>query len=84
MQSMQWSTYSGITLKESDHMYTYEWLCENMRNRNRVSLDFSLNCGPVRVSGLINGISPEDGSGKCWLVTVNDNGCNAVVFVRTP
>lgn len=65
-------------------MYTYEQLCTIMKNRQRVTMKFNLNCGPVKVSGLINGIRPEDGSGKCWLVTINDNGYSAEVFVRTP
>ena len=65
-------------------MYTYESLCTSMKNRERVTLLLNLKGGPVKVSGLINGIRPEDGSGHCWLVTINDNGYSAEVFIRTP
>lgn len=65
-------------------MYTYEELCTSMKNRERVTLRMNLKAGPIKVSGLINGIRPEDGSGRCWLVTINDNGYSAEVFIRTP
>jgi hypothetical protein len=54
------------------NVYSYTWLCEKMADRGRVA-----------IRTFINGIRPEDGSGRCWLVTIHDNGTNAEVFIRT-
>jgi hypothetical protein len=32
--------------------------------------------------GIINGMRPEDGSGRHWLVTIYDNGNSSEVYVR--
>lgn len=45
----------------------------------------TLTCaGVMRITGIINGIKREDGSGKCWIVTIcrNDNW-TFDVFLRT-
>jgi hypothetical protein len=57
-------------------VYSYSWLCEMMAKRKTVTVG--------EFKGLINGIRPEDGSGRNWLVTVcreNLKG-NKEVFVR--
>lgn len=64
-------------------VYSYTWLCEKMADRGRVAIRSFINGHEITLRGLINGIRPEDGSGRCWLVTINDNGTNAEVFIRT-
>lgn len=64
-------------------VYSYTWLCEKMADRGRVAIRTFINGNEIILRGLINGIRPEDGSGRCWLVTINDNGTNAEVFIRT-
>jgi hypothetical protein len=54
-----------------------------MADRGRVAIRTFINGNEVILRGLINGIRPEDGSGRCWLVTIHDNGTNAEVFIRT-
>ena len=60
-------------------VYSYTWLCEKMADRSRVVLTSWNGNG---YTGLINGIAPEDGSGRCWLVTLSENGKNETIFVR--
>jgi len=40
--------------------------------------------GLMRVTGVVNGIKREDGSGKCWIINIctNDNW-NFDIFIRT-
>jgi hypothetical protein len=64
-------------------VYSYTWLCEKMADRGRVAIQTYIGGQQITLRGLINGIRPEDGSGRCWLVTIHDNGTNAEVFVRT-
>lgn len=64
-------------------VYSYTWLCEKMADRGRVAIRTVISGQEIILRGLINGIRPEDGSGRCWLVTIHDNGTNAEVFVRT-
>lgn len=64
-------------------VYSYTWLCEKMADRGRVAIRTFINGNEIILRGLINGIRPEDGSGRNWLVTIHDNGTNAEVFVRT-
>ena len=64
-------------------VYSYDWLCEKMRDRSKVVLHLSTSAGPIMLQGMINGIRPEDGSGRNWLVTVNDNLTNSEVYIRT-
>lgn len=63
--------------------YSYSWLCEKMADRSRVAIRSSIGGHEITLRGLINGIRPEDGSGRHWLVTIHDNGTNAEVYVRT-
>ena len=64
-------------------VYSYTWLCEKMADRGRVAIRTFINGNEIILRGLINGIRPEDGSGRHWLVTIHDNGTNAEVYVRT-
>jgi hypothetical protein len=65
------------------HVYSYTWLCEKMADRGRVAIRTFINGNEIILRGLINGIRPEDGSGRNWLVTIHDNDTNAEVFIRT-
>lgn len=60
-------------------VYSYDWLCEKMRDRSRVCIKYHLG----QIFGIINGIQPEDGSGNHWILTIHDNGTNANIYVRT-
>lgn len=71
---------SGMVVEDHRPVYSYTWLCEKMADRSRVVLT-AWNGNSH--TGLINGIRPEDGSGRCWLVTLTENGKNETVFVRT-
>jgi hypothetical protein len=50
-------------------VYSFQWLCEMMQSRQPVSL---LTNGGKVFSGVINGISVEDGSGRHWLVKMDN------------
>ena len=71
---------SGMVVENRRPVYSYTWLCEKMADRSRVVLTAWNGNGHT---GLINGIRPEDGSGRCWLVTLTENGKNETIFVRT-
>lgn len=58
---------------------TYEWLCDMMRCRTRVAIAKDDKV----YRGLINGILPESGSGRDWLITLSDNGEKTTVYIRT-
>lgn len=58
---------------------TYQFLCEAMRDRTRIII----TKGTKRYRGLVNGIYPESGSGKDWIVTLHNEGENTTVYVRT-
>jgi hypothetical protein len=60
-------------------VYSFDWLCDKMRSRERVTIKNSLGV----IHGIINGIRPEDGSGNHWLITINDNLTNCEIYVRT-
>lgn len=50
-------------------VYSFQWLCEMMQTRQTVKII----SGPGQVyEGLINGISVEDGSGRNWLVKMDN------------
>ena len=76
------STISGMLVDSKVPVYSYEWLCQKMMDRGRVAIVLHNPCGAI-VRGTINGIRPEDGSGRHWLVTINDNLVNTEVYVRT-
>lgn len=48
-------------------VYSLNWIVESMRTRREIIL-VNHDCKPIK--GLVNGIRPEDGSGKNWLVTI--------------
>ena len=75
-------TISGMVVDSKVPVYSYDWLCQKMKDRGRVAIVLHHPAGAT-IRGLINGIRPEDGSGRHWLVTVNDNLVNTEVYVRT-
>lgn len=72
---------SGMVVETKAPVYDYKWLCRMMQERKRVSLVLRNPAG-VTIMGTINGIRPEDGSGKSWLVTVCDGTVYNEVYVR--
>ena len=76
------STISGMVVDNKVPVYSYDWLCQKMMDRGRVAIVAHNPRGAI-VRGIINGIRPEDGSGRHWLVTINDNLVNTEVYVRT-
>jgi hypothetical protein len=73
------STLHGMVVDNKVPVYSFSWLCDNMQQRNRVVI--RLHDGNM-IRGLINGIRPEDGSGRHWLVTMYDNNTYNEVYVR--
>lgn len=57
-------------------VYSFQWLCEAMHTRQKVSL---LAYSGKVFEGIINGISVEDGSGRNFLVKFSDGN---TIFVR--
>lgn len=76
------STLSGMVVDSKIPVYSYEWLCQKMQDRGRVAIVLHNPAGAT-IRGIINGIRPEDGSGRHWLVTIHDNGVTNEVYVRT-
>jgi hypothetical protein len=74
------STLAGMVVSNTRPVYSYDWLCKKMADRGLVEL--KLHDGNS-VRGMINGIRPEDGSGRNWLVTLSYKLKNQEVFVRT-
>lgn len=72
---------SGMVVDKKAPVYDYKWLCRMMQERKRVSIILRNPVG-VTIMGTINGIRPEDGSGKSWLVTVCDGTVYNEVYVR--
>ena len=72
---------SGMVVADTMPVYSYDWLCEKMCDRSRVLIRTTDGKSHI---GLINGIRPEDGSGRHWLVTICcDDHTNKTVYVRT-
>lgn len=57
-------------------VYSFQWLCQAMQTRQKVSL---LAYSGKTFEGIINGISVEDGSGRNFLVKFSDGN---TIFVR--
>jgi hypothetical protein len=76
------NTLSGMMVNNKIPVYSYEWLCKKMQDRGRVAIILHNPEGSY-IRGIINGIRPEDGSGRHWLVTISDNLVNTEVYVRT-
>lgn len=64
----------GMVVERTNPVWDFNWLCTMMKKRNRVSIQGH--------EGLINGISPEDGSGNNWLVTITNEFGNKTIFVK--
>jgi hypothetical protein len=71
-----------LTLETTIPVYNYHWLCQKMQNRERVCIRCNVGGHNVQLYGIINGLRPEDGSGRHWLVTIYDNGNSSEVYVR--
>lgn len=69
---------SGMVVNKANPVYNYNWLCSMMQQRKRVNI----LCKEGNFIGLINGISPEDGSGNNWLVTIVNEFGNKTIFVK--
>lgn len=51
-----------------------------MKNRTQITVIGAFGC---RITGLVNQIEAEDGSGKCWNVTISHGIHTSKIFVRT-
>lgn len=60
------TTLNGMVVDVTNPVYDYNWLCNMMRSRAEVVIVSK----DRNYRGIINGIVPEDGSGKNWLVTI--------------
>lgn len=80
------ATLSGMIVDSKVPVYSFEWLCQKMQDRGRVAIVLHNPVG-VTIRGVINGIRPEDGSGRHWLVTICDSAASPPVrnevYVRT-
>lgn len=63
-----------MVVERTNPVWDFHWLCSMMKKRNRVSIQGH--------EGLINGISPEDGSGNNWLVTIVNEHNNKTIFIK--
>jgi hypothetical protein len=73
------SKVCGMVVDNKVPVYDYHWLCEKMKSRELVCLRYNLG----QIYGVINGIRPEDGSGRHWLVTLYDEHRNkSEIYVR--
>ena len=72
------ATLSGMVVDKTKPIYNYNWLCSMMQQRKRVNIVSASGS----FIGLINGISPEDGSGNNWLVTITSEFGNNTIFVK--
>jgi hypothetical protein len=63
-------------------VYSYIDLCAKMKSRERVTIvDRSTG---KKITGMVNGIAPESGDGKQWIVTLcTENNENVDVYVKT-
>lgn len=79
------TTLHGMIVDSKIPVYSYDWLCEKMKDRVRVAIVLHNPAGAT-IRGIINGIRPEDGSGRHWLVTILDDAVNPpkvdTVYVR--
>lgn len=76
------ATLSGMVVDNKAPVYSFNWLCEKMRDRGRVCLVVPGHKGYDLVRGVINGVRVEDGSGNNWLVSIRTNDDLREVFVR--
>ena len=69
---------NNLMVVESN-VYTLSQILDMMRNREDVMID----TGDDIFCGKIVGIREEDGSGKCWLVTIRNKYARREFFIRT-
>jgi hypothetical protein len=58
---------------------SFDQLCRAMKNRTQITVTGAFGC---RITGLVNQIEAEDGSGRCWNVTISHGIHTSKVFVR--
>jgi hypothetical protein len=58
----------------------FEEICGAMKSRTHITLT---DARGYPVTGLVNRIEAEDGSGRCWNVTISHGIHTSTVFVRT-
>ena len=58
----------------------FEEICAAMKNRTHITLSGAWG---NLVTGIVNRIEAEDGSGKCWNVTISHGIHTSTIFVRT-
>jgi hypothetical protein len=69
-------------LKVLPALYNFEELCAAMKSRKKLTLESAAT--KETVTGLINGIRPESGDGKQWLVTVcPDDNKEVEIYLKT-
>jgi len=73
-ETMRWTNIPNRVANKP--VISFRWLCDMMQSRQHVTL---LDNYSNPVTGIIGQIQAEDGSGKCWNVTVG----SITVFVRT-
>ena len=68
------ATLHGMVVEKVNPVWDFQWLCTMMKKRNKVHIQGH--------EGIINGISPEDGSGNNWLVTLTNEVSTITIFVK--
>jgi hypothetical protein len=69
---------NNFTVLENNE-YSLSDLLRMIETRDEVMIDTGRNL----VCGWVVGIREEDGSGKCWLVTIRNKYSRQEVFIRT-
>jgi hypothetical protein len=59
---------------------SFDQLCCAMKNRTQITVTGAFGSS---ITGLVNRIEAEDGSGKCWNVTISHGVHTSTIFVRT-
>jgi hypothetical protein len=59
---------------------SFDQLCCAMKNRTQITV---IGAWGHPITGLVNRIEAEDGSGKCWNVTLQSGIHTSTIFVRT-
>ena len=61
-------------------VYSLDWLCRAMKDRTPVTINT-----PAKgtLTGLVNALAVEDGSGRNWLVSMTGTACGSItVFIH--
>lgn len=72
----------GMVVDTNNPLYDFVWLCRMMQDRKRVRLVAPGHKGYENFEGVINGIRPEDGGGKNWLVTICGDRVSKEIFIK--